>query len=310
MSILFATNDPAVIGGATNASYYDPVYVGNSTYLWDGQLSNVLSFSPSSGDDTWFHYEQRLTASGAAQDGWSTMVFDGNGAELIRFEILNGQWRMELRAGTTQYGGFYWGTTLLKTFDIKISLPGDGNIYVEWWHNHLLRQSLSTTVGTRIKPESIRFGGGDSGGHYISQVLVMESSTVNRHLAVLQPASAGNHSDWIGGFAELSDDDIYSTASSRTIGDKVTSVMDAPPVGASAVEGAIAETYRCLLIGDETPTSMATLMRVGGVDSSDTPVVLDGTGRTLTRVMDNNPVTTNPWTLSDLSSAELGLESA
>lgn len=310
MAILYATNSPTSIGGTSSGSYYDAAYVDRSTFINNGYYGASIPFPTSTGNDTWLHWQQRMDSADGADDGWCNMIFDTNGAELVRFEISNGTWRLELRGTGTIVGSYIAVGLGVNTFDVKLSIPGDGSIYAEWWKNDILQTSISDTIGTKTQPAYIRYGGSDSGGIYVSQLLIMETSTVGRHLADLKPGSAGNYTAWTGNFTELGDANNASGAYTGAIAQRESSLLAAyggPTTG--GVEG-IFVSGTSLKAGAPTPTSVVNFVRVALTDYDGVADTVDQSPTEFDTIWATNPNTAVAWTFADLGTMEIGILSS
>jgi hypothetical protein len=140
---------------------------------------------------------------------------------------------------------------------------------------------------------------------YFSEVVIADEPTLGWRVRTLAPAADGHYTDWSNGFAavdEATPDTLYAEATAA--GQKVT--YNFGGVGAILGTNVIKAVAMTGLLASDT--GLKRIVRQGGVDSIATlSGVPSALGQHVT-VLQNNPVTGQPWGTTDLSTVEFGYE--
>ena len=320
-NILFASNNIAHWPGAVAGSVpgtFDPDRVPYSIALTNYEILNSPEFTPSTGNDTWFHF--RFYAYDVDYNRADTFLqaYDPDGNLL--FKIKKNQAQHNLNANCTLYDGttsiaedasIDWTFNKMNSLDVRYTAHALG-LELRLYVNSSLASTLllASNPNNLTAPARFSIGTGftDNLSDYmaVSEILVADGDTRNARLDLLRPTAAGAYEQWLGSLVALADDDP-TTGMTTIAGNQRQTVTLTPYSGASNISNfvVVSQTTR----GQNSPTKLKHTVRLSGVDydSAEIPV-----GFPLQYNMTDfkiNPATSLPWEGSDLSAIETGFVS-
>lgn len=327
MTVYLATNEAGDFGGdatnSTDAGFFDSTYVSSAIRIPDNTRTAVTNFPTPVGNDLWVHYETRHTAKGGAQDGTYfglnvATQGDWNNGRVIQIDTSNGNDRLFVfNSGLSQINSAFASPSIsgsvLRTFDIHLQISG-ADLIVTWYGDgiQLVPSVTRTAYGHASLPNRMFLASQDSSNIYWSQILVQDTTTLNRKVAQLRPASQGNENQWTGDFSQLNDSNVGTVATTPTVAQRQASVAAAytgPTTG--GIENVILNASAAKN-GASGPQNLDQYLRISSTNYDNGNPKLLSDERILPTVHEwtTNPATTNPWAFSDLTGIEMGLLSA
>lgn len=314
MALLLGTNSPLFLGsqGITlSAGYFDSTYVSHACVVGDYTAASPIYFDAGATDTVWIRWHMKTAGQGSAQDGNAgPWVYDAAGNRLFFFEVSNGNWQATFNGDTQIADAMRYIGTGLKTHDLKFQITG-GVLYVEWWLDGSLMYSGSAAcVGGRTLPRRLNFASTDANHLYISELLIMDTPTIGRHLMEILPLSQGADDAWDGGFAELGDNDALSIASSGVVGARESSIVSdysGPVTG--GIEAVVVESIGNKTIG--SPGGLTHYLKIAAVNYDGSVKPLDDVPTRTDEIWAINPATGLNWAFADVTGAarpEIGLK--
>ena len=312
MTLLLGSNSPKVIathGSTTTAGYYDSTYVSRACKISNNFAGPMIHFPVGATDTVWLHFKMRLSTASNYEDGNAgPWVYDAAGNRLFYFEVSNGSWRATFNGDSEFVDGYRYIGTGLRTIDLKFQIAG-GVLYGEFWLDGVLVYGGSSPcVNGRVLPTKLHFHSADSGDVWISELMLMDTPTIGRHLKELKPAGQGADDAWTGGFAELGDtiDETFATTQDPDLRESSTIDAYSGPV-TGGIEAVMVESIGSKSIG--SPANLAHYLKIAGVDYDGALSPLDDVPTRTDELWSINPATGLAWTFADLAGLEIGLKS-
>lgn len=321
VKMLFASNNIIHFPTSTalsTAGTFSPTRVPYSIGLRNNQVVHSPIFTPSSVEDTWFHF--KLYPGTISYDGGG-LLFSGYDEENrllfalskttndfspnINLKVYNGNTVLNINSSFPLTAG------IMNNIDIKhtVNLV---SISVDLYVNGGLAATLSfgTNPNSYGKPDKFRLSTGFTSGTSVyslfSEFFVTETDSRNGKLHLLRPTGAGALNDWVGSLATLVDEDPASGITTIEPNALQTTMLT-PYVGPSNISNVaiITSTSR----GINSPTKLKHLLRVSGVNYESVELPVDPSLQYNITDFAINPATSLPWVSSDLSAIETGFVS-
>ena len=261
------------------------------------------------GNVVWYHFAQISDAQGGGDDGFLHRILDSSGNEIAVFELFAGLVSMKVTGSTSDESSGIAVPTTLTRFDVKVDFTT--GIAVDVYLDGGAGSSLSASVasaGTRTKPIQFIVQNNDADDVYVSELYAADFDTRNTRPVKQVPDASGNYSAWIGGHAELGDEDILTAVVGEDVGDKLSVNLTAYP-GPASPAGISRVVVKILgSKGSSGPGDANPFVRIGSTDYSAGDIGLSTTVLAHYAEWLNNPATSNPWATADLDTTEIGLE--
>ncbi len=311
MSILFRTNDKHDFpnkAGISAVEGFDPDYVPYGIDIGAGvNVDNTLDFSGGVQASTWVHFCIYTTDTSFSSNA-TVLWFHAGTTNLGRLVTTSAE-TLSAEAGNTGAGvQFALPPGVLKTVDLNIRQTG-GHCYVDVYADGSFIGTSDDTSHTPATPDSFRFVHciGFSSPTYISEVIIADESTIGMRLAMFEPATAGNHDQWAGARADLTDGDPLTGMNAGTAGNLVSHALSAyaGDMGLTPVDVSVVQQLRR---GATGPQDARNLLRIAGTDYNGPSLGPTEVMQRLTTVWTQNPATAAAWAVGDLAALEAGLE--
>lgn len=329
MTIAFVSNDKTdLTGGFTETSSYrrttNVTKAFGTSGDWSGPDNYVIyDIVPVAGDETWIHAQVAFGGSPIVPGGSGSgqiycAVRDEQGIAIVAFYQLSGGVRMSVYGETTEtYLKESWihGGSNIKAVDIHIDMSG-GNIRVKAYVGAIDSDAVPiwdvTAVNSstpRTAPFQVSWSNGDLGAtgtfwQYVSELICADEDTRGWGLSNLLTYAAGDHTDWAGDVASLSDQNDGTGMNSEAIGDKVSQDVVTYTGPASAAVRAVVLTTRVSAVGFDVKQ----MLRKGTTDYLGSALGLgEGFAHRFTE-WEQNPDTAANWDTADLTGFEFGLQ--
>lgn len=300
---------------STLAGSFDPVFTQSSVFV-GGSGAVQRNFTPS-GPITWFSYRwHRSSTSGQAGTGQGLDIRDAAGNLLMSNQGVSSTsnsffYTLYGATNDTSVNIATSGVFTLK-IDIRLDMTGPGAT-AEIYHNGVLVDTLAVAdKGTRgnpvslwLRPSAQVYWGWNY--HYVSEVMIADTSLLGRRLISLNPGAVGAHSDFIGGLSTLTDDDPITGLVGDADGERHSWTLSSYAGPAGTLEAVCMNFIAHRTSG--VPSQVGPFLRVGG-NNYDGPLftVRDATRRS--HLWHVNPATLAPWLSGDLASLQAGLRAA
>ncbi len=318
VKMLFASNNIVHFPTSTalsTAGTFTPDRVPYSIGLRNNQVVHSPIFTPSSVEETWFHFKfyPGLTSFNGGEllfsgyDAANHLLFALSKATNdftpnINLKVYNGNTVLNVNSSFPITAG------IMNNIDIKFTV-NLVTIAVDLYINGGLAASLSfgTNPNSYGKPNKFRlstaFTSGADAYSFFSEIFVTETDSRNGKLHLLRPTGAGALNDWIGSLATLVDEDSASGITTTEPNAPQTTLLT-PYVGPSNISNVaiITSTSR----GINSPTKLKHLMRVSGINYESAELPVDPSLQYNITDFAINPATSLPWDSADLSAIETG----
>ena len=148
----------------------------------------------------------------------------------------------------------------------------------------------------------------------LSQVIVADETTIGMKLATLAPSSNGTYSAWIGDYTDVAQENLDTG-----VGIETPDVDDVSSFQLSNIHSShnnsVVVSYIIAMLGlieddaDDTE-DFQIVTRVGSTDylSDDLGFTSSDVLERIQKAINDNPATSNPWTVQQLNSAEFGVK--
>ncbi len=334
MTILFVGNTRGDVGGMAEEgtggvasgtagkerdTAFSPQYLrvnpGNDT-----SAPFVADHGVSTGDEYWLHFSYATGNDSASvnADGEVLFVQDAQQRTVAALDVQDGQLRAAAYGDTTVFGtGFSHATYSAFVFDIRV-IVGANIVCEVYLGGTLVSTATAANTGAKGKPKRVLFINNDTAAasnttthRYFTEIICTEDEpTIGWRLATLPPVAAGFHTALDGTVAGLLAPGDGLGLSSDTPGEKGSWTIGAyggPSSPAGGIRAVIAKTHSSK--GPvSAPQKVRPFLRIG---STDYPAAADVTpipGRGEMGIFDVNPATGLPWTTSELSGIQQGIE--
>ena len=316
MTILFASNNvddyapPMAID--TSVANYDTTRVDYGMKLFDGGANQQHTpHVESSTTVTWYHCRMNWTARSSGETGSAFTFKDANGDTLAVVEQNILTFAAQVYGDTTEVGAYVTVANGIHLMDMKLTVtPSD--ITMELYADKVLISTATAvnTVGGKGKPVSFNpevnasiYSGATH--HTISEIIASETDTRDMRLVKRNPNGAGFHSDFIGGFAALGDEDETTLALGATNGDRVSSSIVAYSSASTVV--AVVLSARGAQSG-AAPANLRQGFRIASTDYDGVQVALGANLQNVIDAFEVDPSTGVAWTDTGISAAEIMLK--
>lgn len=317
-NILFASNNishfPTLLAGSV-VDTFDENRVPYSFALKNFETVTSPVFTPSAGEDTWFHFLcYPGTTDSNRTDHWFS-AYDALGRILFRLAKTNNTilylpTAIIYDGNTTSTVGGTIGMTQNKInfVDIhykKTALLLEVKVYINGALS--LTRSFGANPNAYGNPVFFALGTGFTNSLsnicHVSEVIVADDDTRNARLNLLRPAAAGAANDFLGSLATLVDDDTTTGMTTLEPGARQTTTLT-PYTGAQNISNfvSVSSTTR----GENSPTKMKHTVRLSGVNYDGPEIPLGFPLQYNITDFKTNPATSLPWVGSDLSAIESG----
>ena len=339
MSVLYTASTAAELGGSMQAfasrtaevstAYedgsgtfvgFDPDFASEAAGVQHSAPTAFIINTAEPTGDYWFHARlspPRFVAHSDADGYWWTF-YDAAGLDIARLEVSDGSLHANAIGDTSvvSAGTFSLAEYLPVMVDIRIAVGADivVDLYVS---GTLVGTATAANTGSKGKPVrmsadhfDIVSSGSSTGTSWVfySEVLILDGeSTVGLRLASQAPNTQGNSNDMTGDPSHLMDAGDGLTVSSDTAGHKEGWTLSGynGPVSPTSIRAVVTKTKTNK--GLTGPQNIRHFLRIGTTDY-DNGADLGPSQEGEMHVWDNNPATASPWTTSDLSGLEQGVE--
>lgn len=316
MAVLFvgtmlADFTEVVPGRKYKSTYCDPAYAPYAVGFDDG-LETEQDFGV---EHTTIDLSMRIRWSDSNTADYFVFVLrNAAGANVLRLDTENGLGTFRDGAETALYST--GNPNALTHYCIRIEIHATaGSIKI--WENSAPVYSatnIDTTFGGTIAGVQ-KFRCACSGNYAsarfstFSEVVITNSeSTLDWRVKSLLPNGAGFYSDWLGSFADVSDDDVDTAVRSDTPLDRISFDMTDYSAPANTKPHSVFVKASCFALeGAGTPESISLGVRSGATDQLAAPSVANAASDRghKTVEFDQNPATAGGWTWADINTLEL-----
>ena len=157
------------------------------------------------------------------------------------------------------------------------------------------------TGPVKFNPEIVDADYSSAGEFHISEIIVADEDTRDMRLVKREPSSAGVHSDFVGDYSKLSDDDETTLALGSAVGDKLSSAI--PSYSSAATIIVVVLSSRAAKQG-VSPANLSQGFRIGAVDYAGGSNALGDNLTRVVEVFETDPSTGVAWTDTGVSAAE------
>jgi hypothetical protein len=319
-NILFASNNTSHFPNSAAGSQpnsFDSNRVPYGIGLTNFEVVNSPVFTPSTGDETWFHFRMYTLRAGQYRSDELFAAYDDAGVKLFRlFKTFNSGLDMTcvLNDGNnslTEQSSTNITLGKVNSIDIRYVAQPLG-LTLDVYINSSLVSSQTFASNPNGYTAPVRFSIGTGFTEYdtseltVSEIIVADGDTRNARLDLLRPTSAGAYEEWVGSLVALADDDPTSGMTAIAGGQRQT-VRLTPYTGAPNISNfiVVSQTTR----GQNSPTKLKHTVRLSGVDYDTADMDLDFTLQYNITDYNINPATSLPWEGSDLAAIETGFVS-
>lgn len=306
---------------STNPAHFDNALSRGAMAVTTGTSELILPFNQTGGvDEVYIHfvlYQENVTS--------------GNYIDIQNEAQTQTQYRVVMNADATwtiqRYDGTNFvdlGTTSqamaqneLITVDIHI-LRNNTTGVVEVYRNNVSVLNVSNVdTSTPATMGAIHFIGlaGSNNRMMISQVIVGDQSFLNWKLCTLAPTGNGTHTDFTGDYTAIDEPNIVNTADyieTNSTQVRESFVHSGIPTAYSTynVKGVVVAGHLSNDSGSAVNDDQF-MVRTNSNDYDSPNLSVPKTGAMVQRqyIWENNPATSNPWTVSEVQSMEFGVKS-
>ena len=320
-NIVFASNNIAhfpLSESGSVADTFDATRVPYAISLTGYDTIHGPEFTPVTGDDTWFHFRfyaddidtslGTSLISGYLDDG--ELLFDirkKTSSSSMRATVKVDNGSTDVSVDTTNS----WTLYKVNTCDVKVTVTSL-LIEVSLYINSALSATATLNSNPNARTAPVRFSLSDAMNDvstavtHFSEIIVADGDTRNARLDLLRPVSTGAHEEWTGNLADIADDDPTSGLTAITGGLRQTAGLSTY-TGASNISNFIitSQTTR----GQNSPTGLQHMVRLGGVDYTSSTIPVDFTLQYNLTDYALNPATSLPWVGADVAVIETGFKS-
>jgi hypothetical protein len=313
----------------TTTTYFRTAYARGSVYGSTGTAWSQ-AFPGGAVTSAWLSYQWgffpensngSLTTGKLAVGLGNTSFSDGRGIWLRT--STTGGWDIVKFDGTTVTalatgGAALWGAVITQgRVDMQISSYGSSssiNLYVNG--NFYLGFTGNSSVTSLTNLNSVLLAASPSGNFGVvgngSEFIVADEDTRSFSLKTMAPAGAGTTTNWTGLFSAINPvtQNDANAVFTNTVAQDTQFTTTGLPAGTFAVRQ-VKVTARMAATAGSTATKVATGFNLGGTVSVGTPFGPLGTAFSDKESFYNlNPVTSAAWTTTQLSTAQIDLESS
>ena len=312
MAILTASNDISDWGGAfgldTDVSRFDNTRVPYSIIMANNTLTVMRGPHPAPSSDTvWYHFRLRSGGAwGSADDGFFARIKALDTTTLCVLDTANGLIAVQSYGDTTATGTYVSGPAANTFIDVDLSVQVNAsNVITTLYLNGTVASTatVSNTSGGVGIARYFEFDVNDTNGFYMSEFIVADTDTRGMRLSRLKPTADGNYTAYVGGFADVSDDNPATGVQSGTATDRESYTF--PTYSLANAITAVVVTSSASVTG-AGPTQIAQSLRVGTTDYDGSAITLSAAQLLATEVWALDPSDSGAWTAAKINACESG----
>jgi len=263
-----------------------------------------LSARFTTANELWFHLDIRMELFSPSSQPISVRNSQGT----VLFSINSDG---TIRVGNTLIGTANIFTTGLFTLDIRLS-TGSSGIVELYADKQIIFSASGNFTFTGMNTIMLAPTGSDASENtntVYSQVVVADEPTIGFQLATLAITGAGDSSQWVGSFEQINevvtnDNTFINTSTAGQINTFQIEDLNSQYSNIKAV--IISALGRFAQVG---PKNLDAVIRLSGTNYL-TPMTPLGSGFTASQaVLHANPATFNPWNISEVNNAQMGIRS-
>ena len=268
--------------------------------------------------DVWVHANIVFdNAGGGADDPFCVFHDIGEAQDIVSFSGLNGDFTIAYwnGSGTTEFNtSVSIPTDTLDTYDMRVFIDGSVGAFQLYQNGLLLGEVTGDTDFDSLTTERIEFKPVDTNiDTFFSEIIIDDADTIGQRLLTLGVDGNGANTDWNGDFNDV--DEVGPVDDGTTIDNDT----DGEYENFTATDVASAFTSGCdvnALIIASTAASDATgvsnmshALRINSnnFEGSNLSGLTSSLVPGFQTIFDENPDTTNPWTIDNLDDVEIGV---
>ena len=268
--------------------------------------------------DVWVHANIVFdNAGGGADDPFCVFHDIGEGQDIVSFSGLNGNFTIAYwnGSGTTEFDtSVTIPNDTINTYDMRVFIDGSVGAFQLYQDGLLLGEVTGDTDFDSLTTERVQFKPIDTNiDTFFSEIIIDDADTIGQRLITLGVDGNGANTDWNGDFNDVDEVgpvDDGTTIDNDTDGEyetfTATDVASAFTAGFDVNALIIASTAA----SDATGVSnMSHALRINSnnFEGSNLSGLTSSLVPGFQTIFDENPDTTNPWTIDNLDDVEIGV---
>ena len=210
---------------------------------------------------------------------------------------------------------FSVATKQLNRFDIRIKLHGSAGS-IEFYVNEVLRMSYSGALVTQNNSMDYAFFSSDVGifcTKCYSEIIFADASTLGYRLYSLTPTGAGAQSDFTGTFADIDDivPDVTDFINSDTVGHiTLFALSDLSATYNKYGVVAVSALVNAAITPDSALADLQIALRTSATNYFTSNLGVTKNSQTYVKkvILELNPVTSVPWSYTEINALQLGVK--